>query len=53
MPLIIFPLTDNHWSAYFADSPEPAFGGEWPTDMIKRRPEEFERSCYARGREPI
>jgi hypothetical protein len=36
MPRIICQRTDNHWSAYFADSPETAFGGEWPAEAIER-----------------
>ena len=36
MPHIICQRTDNHWSAYFADSPETAFGGEWPAEAIQR-----------------
>ena len=36
MPPIICQRTDNHWSAYFADCPETAFGGEWPAEAIQR-----------------
>jgi len=36
MPPIICQRTDNHWTAYFADSPETAFGGEWPAEAIQR-----------------
>ena len=36
MPPIICHHTDNHWTASFADSPETAFGGEWPAEAIKR-----------------
>jgi len=35
MPPIICQRTDNHWSAWFADSPETAFGGEWPAEAIQ------------------
>ena len=33
---IICQRTDNHWTAHFADSPETAFGGEWPAEAIER-----------------
>ena len=33
---IICQRTNNHWSAWFEDSPETAFGGEWPADAIER-----------------
>ena len=37
MPSIICQRTDNHWTAWFADSPpETAFGGEWPADAIQQ-----------------
>jgi hypothetical protein len=26
----------GHWTAWFADSPETAFGGEWPAEAIQR-----------------
>ena len=36
MPPIICQRTENHWTAYFADSPGTAFGGEWPAEAIQR-----------------
>ena len=36
MPPIICERLHGHWSAWFIDSPETAFGGEWPADAIER-----------------
>lgn len=26
---------NGHWSAWFSDAPESAYGGEWPADAIR------------------
>jgi hypothetical protein len=33
---LIVEERDGHWTAWFEDLPQVAFGGQWPSDAIRR-----------------